>query len=114
MPDAIWPAAPAEPFHDALPAPHVLPAVDPIHRAARRAAGHEWLGISYDRLLDGHLLALCVTPAMTDDRAEFGRLIEAVQQETGESVEVTFVDPSYNEIFVSAHSEAKNRFRAAR
>jgi transposase len=43
----------------------------------------------------GHLLALHVTPATADDRAEVGRLAEAVQAATGESVEVAFVDQGY-------------------
>ena len=43
----------------------------------------------------GHLLALHVTPANTDDRAEVGRLAKAVQQATGESVELAFVDQGY-------------------
>jgi hypothetical protein len=36
----------------------------------------------------GHLLALHVTPATADDRAEVGRLAAEVQEATGESVEV--------------------------
>jgi transposase len=43
----------------------------------------------------GHLLALHVTPANADDRAEVGRLAEAVQEATGETVEVAFVDGGY-------------------
>lgn len=43
----------------------------------------------------GHLLALHVTPASADDRAEVGRLAEAVQEAAGESVEVAFVDQGY-------------------
>lgn len=43
----------------------------------------------------GHLLALHVTPANADDRAEVGRIAKAVQAETGESVEVAFVDQGY-------------------
>jgi transposase len=43
----------------------------------------------------GHLLALHVTPATADDRAEVGRSAEAVQAATGESVEVAFVDQGY-------------------
>lgn len=74
----------------------------------RRAVEHECRGILWNTPLDGHLLALCVTPATTDDRAE------SVQQETGENVEVTFVDQGYNDIFLSARREAKDRFRTAR
>lgn len=44
----------------------------------------------------GHMLALSVTPATTDDRAEVGRLAQAVQAATGESVEVAFVDQGYS------------------
>lgn len=40
----------------------------------------------------GHLLALHVTPATADDRAEVGRLAAAVQAATGESVEAAFAD----------------------
>jgi transposase len=43
----------------------------------------------------GHLLALHVTPATADDRAEVGRLTGAVQDATGESVEIAFVDQGY-------------------
>ena len=43
----------------------------------------------------GHLLALHVTPADADDRAQVGRLAKAVQAATDESVEVAFVDQGY-------------------
>lgn len=43
----------------------------------------------------GHLLALHVTPANADDRAEVGRLAQAVQAATGRNVEVAFVDQGY-------------------
>ena len=43
----------------------------------------------------GHLLALRVTPANTDDRAEVGRLTAIVQAVTGDNVEVAFVDQNY-------------------
>ncbi len=43
----------------------------------------------------GHLLALSVTPATTDDRTEVGQLAKTVQQVTGKSVEVAFVDQGY-------------------
>jgi len=36
----------------------------------------------------GHLLALHVTPANVDDRAEVGKLADAVQEATGENVEL--------------------------
>lgn len=43
----------------------------------------------------GNLLALHVTPANEQDRAQVGQLAEAVQEETGETVEVAFVDQGY-------------------
>ena len=43
----------------------------------------------------GHLLALHVTPANADDRAEVGHLAAAVQAATGASVELAFVDQGY-------------------
>lgn len=43
----------------------------------------------------GHLLALVVTAADEQDRAQVGVLAHQVQQATGESVEVAFVDQGY-------------------
>jgi transposase len=43
----------------------------------------------------GHLLALHVTPANDQDRAQVARLAEAVQAATGETVELAFVDQGY-------------------
>jgi transposase len=43
----------------------------------------------------GHLLALLVTPADEQDRAQVAQLAEAVQEATGESVELAFVDQGY-------------------
>ena len=43
----------------------------------------------------GHLLALLVTPANEQDRAQVGQLAEQVQEATGQSVEVAFVDQGY-------------------
>jgi transposase len=43
----------------------------------------------------GHLLALLVTPANEQDRAQVAALAEAVQDATGEHVEVAFVDQGY-------------------
>jgi transposase len=40
----------------------------------------------------GHLLALHVTPAHEQDRGQVGKLAEAVQALTGESVEISFAD----------------------
>jgi transposase len=44
----------------------------------------------------GHLLALHATPADADDRAEVGRLAEAVQAATGGSVDLAYVDQGYS------------------
>ena len=43
----------------------------------------------------GHLLALVVTPASTDERTQVGALAAEVQAVTGEQVEVAFVDQGY-------------------
>jgi transposase len=43
----------------------------------------------------GHLLALRVTPADAQDRAQVGELAAAVQEATGQSVELAFVDQGY-------------------
>ena len=43
----------------------------------------------------GHLLALHVTPANEQDRAQVGVLAEAVQEATGEHVELGYVDQGY-------------------
>jgi transposase len=43
----------------------------------------------------GHLLALFVTPASEQERARVGELAEAVQDATGESVELAYVDQGY-------------------
>jgi transposase len=44
----------------------------------------------------GHLLALHVTPADEQDRAEVETLARAIQQATGESVELAYVDQGYS------------------
>lgn len=54
----------------------------------------------------GHLLALQVTSASADDRAEFGRLVEAVQGPTGHSVNIAFVDPGYTGAKPAAAAQA--------
>lgn len=59
---------------------------------AKRKRGSK-LHMAVDTL--GHLLALHVTPASADDRAEVGRLTEAVQEATGQSVELAYVDQGY-------------------
>ena len=43
----------------------------------------------------GHLLALCVTSASEQDRAQVSQLCEAVQEVTGERVEIAYVDQGY-------------------
>src|SRR5262249_33963147 len=43
----------------------------------------------------GNLLALMVTPANEQDRAQVGQLAQVVQEVTGETVEVAFVDQGY-------------------
>jgi transposase len=43
----------------------------------------------------GHLLALRVTPANGGDRAQVGELVQAVQEVTGETVELAYVDQGY-------------------
>ncbi|GJD78995.1 hypothetical protein GCM10007886_38170 [Methylobacterium gregans] len=59
---------------------------------AKRKQGSK-LHMAVDTL--GHLLALHVTPANADDRAQVERLAKAVQAATGDSVEVAFVDQNY-------------------
>src|SRR5580693_9277530 len=71
----------------------------------------------------GHLLALAVTPANEQDRAQVGQLAEAVQAEVEEPVKVAFVDQGYTgekpaeaaaeqgiELLVVKHHEAKHGF----
>jgi transposase len=43
----------------------------------------------------GHLLALHVTAADEQDRAQVGKLAESVQKETGQTIELAFVDQGY-------------------
>jgi transposase len=59
---------------------------------AKRKRGSK-LHMAVDTL--GHLLALHVTPANVDDRAEVGRLAEAIQDVTGENVTLAYVDQGY-------------------
>ena len=59
---------------------------------AKRKRGSK-LHMAVDTL--GHLLALHVTPANVDDRAEVGKLADAVQEATGEAVELIYVDQGY-------------------
>ena len=66
------------------------------HRAgydgAKRRKGSK-VHLAVDTL--GHLLALHVTPADEQDRAQVGELAAAVQEVTGGSVELAFVDQGY-------------------
>lgn len=59
---------------------------------AKRKKGTK-LHMAVDTL--GHLLALHVTPADEQDRAQVGDLAKQVQQETGDSVEIVYVDQGY-------------------
>jgi len=45
----------------------------------------------------GHLLALCVTAADEQDRNQVSELVKRVQEETGETVEIAFVDQGYTD-----------------
>src|SRR5437588_10149379 len=66
------------------------------HRAgydgAKRRKGSK-VHLAVDTL--GHLLALHVTPANEQDRAQVGELAAAVQEVTGGNVELAFVDAGY-------------------
>ena len=66
------------------------------HRAgydgAKRKRGSK-VHIAVDTL--GHLLALCVTAANEQDRAQVEALVEQVQAVTGDTVEIAFVDQGY-------------------
>jgi transposase len=59
---------------------------------AKRKKGSK-LHLAVDTL--GHLLALHVTPANADDRAEVGRIAKHIQAATDASVEIAFVDQGY-------------------
>lgn len=87
---------------------------------AKRRKGSK-VHIAVDTL--GHLLALIVTPADAQDRAQVAALCEAVQSATGRSVELAFVDQGYTgaapagvaeghgmRLEVVKHSEAKRGF----
>src|SRR5438874_11703766 len=66
------------------------------HRAgydgAKRRKGSK-VHLAVDTL--GNLLSLHVTPANEQDRAQVGELAQAVQEATGHSVELAFVDAGY-------------------
>jgi len=59
---------------------------------AKRRKGSK-VHVAVDTL--GHLLTLLVTPANEQDRAQVGELAQRVQQATGESVQLAFVDAGY-------------------
>lgn len=59
---------------------------------AKRRKGNK-VHLAVDTL--GHLLALSVTAANEQDRAQVAELAARVQAETGESVEIAFVDQGY-------------------
>ena len=54
----------------------------------------------------GHLLALLVSPANEQERAYVGELADQVQEATGESVEIAFVDQGYTGERPSEEAEA--------
>lgn len=71
----------------------------------------------------GHLLALHVTSASEQDRAQVGQLVEQVQQITGDQVELAYVDQGYTgetardaaaahgiQLEVVKHTQAKRGF----
>lgn len=87
---------------------------------AKRRKGSK-VHIAVDTL--GHLLALIVTPADAQDRAQVAALCEAVQRATDSSVELAFVDQGYTgaqpagaaeghgiALEVVKHTEAKRGF----
>lgn len=45
----------------------------------------------------GHLLAVKVTAANEQERAQVGELAEQIQQATGENVQLAYVDQGYTE-----------------
>src|SRR5205085_7118879 len=55
----------------------------------------------------GHLLALHVTPADEQDRARVAVLAESVQEATGESVELAYVDQGYTGERPAKEAEAR-------
>lgn len=54
----------------------------------------------------GHLLALHVTPANEQDRSQVGELAQQVQEVTGKTVEVAFVDQGYTGDDAKSQAEA--------
>ncbi len=87
---------------------------------AKRRKGSK-VHVAVDTL--GHLLALHVTSADEQERAQVGRLAEAVQRATGETVRLAYVDQGYTgnipaeeaaahgiQLEVVKHTEAKRGF----
>ena len=54
----------------------------------------------------GHLLTLLVSPAHEQDRAQISELAEAVQEATGESMELAYVDQGYSGEKADAEAQA--------
>ena len=54
----------------------------------------------------GLSVALFVTPASEQDREQMGELARAIQEETGESVELAYVDQGYTGERAAAEAEA--------
>lgn len=71
---------------------------------AKRKKGSK-VHIAVDTL--GHLLALHVTPANEQDRAQVGVLADALQEVTGETVELAYVDQGYTGATPAADAEAR-------
>ena len=61
--------------------------------ALRRKGNKVHLAVAVDTLW--HILVLCVTPANKEDRVQVSELVERVQGETGQTVEIAFVDQGY-------------------
>lgn len=55
----------------------------------------------------GHLLAVTVTPADEQERAQVGELADAVQEATGQSVKVSFADQGYTGADPAAQAAAR-------
>jgi len=62
------------------------------YEGAKRRKGSK-VHLAVDTL--GHLLALCVTSADEQDRAQVSELAKRVQKETGETVQIAYVDQGY-------------------
>jgi transposase len=70
---------------------------------AKRKKGSK-VHVAVDTL--GHLLALFVSPANEQERAWVGELAQAVQEATGESVELAYVDEGYSGEHPAEQAEA--------